>query len=93
MVVRVQPEERQVRVHHLRADALAVHIVEDPLGITGVGRSVEVGVGRVRPAFEARRVQLAEVGSPVLAERLDHHVLRPDRSIPQPCRKAGEEEV
>ena len=54
VVVGVEPEQRQVRVHHLHVDAVEVHVLEDELGVA-LGRApAGLAVAGDRPALVAR---------------------------------------
>ena len=80
-------------MHQLSVDAVEVQVLEDPIGVAGVGGPVVVAEARDRPTLEARRVEAAEIADAALGEGLDLEVLLPDGSIPQMLREAGDEQV
>ena len=93
MVVGVEPEQRQVRVHHLHVDAVEVHVFEDVLGVTFGHPPAGLAIPGDRPALVPRRVQLPEDAGAAFDERLDLEVFFPDRAVPQVLRQARAEQV
>ena len=93
VVVGVQAEERQVRVHHTDVDTVEVEVLDDHLGVTLGHPPAGLAVARDRPSLEAGRVQPAEDARPSLDERLDLEVVLPDPAVAQVLRQAGGEEV
>jgi hypothetical protein len=93
VVVRVEAEEGQVRVHDPDVDAVRVEVLEDDLGITLGHAPTGLPVARDGPALEAGRVQAAELGGAALHERLDLEVVLPDAAVAQMLREPGDEEV
>ena len=93
VVVGVEPEQREVRVHHLHVDAVEVHVLEDDVGIA-LGRApAGLAVAGDRPALVAGGVQPPEDGGAALDERLDLEVLLPHRPIAEVLGEAGLEQV
>ena len=93
VVVGVEPEQRQVGVHHRGVDAVEGEVLDDDLGVTLRGAPAGLAVARDRPSLEARRVQTPEHTRAVLDEGLDLEVLFPDRAVAQVLGKAGAEQV
>ena len=54
VVVGVEAEQRQVRVHHLDVDAVEVHVLEDELGVA-LGRAPAASGGSGRPSSPRSR--------------------------------------
>ena len=54
VVVGVEPEQRQVRVHHLHVDAVEVHVLEDDLRVAFRHAPAGLAIPRDRPAFVSR---------------------------------------
>ena len=63
------------------------------LGVAFRHAPAGLAIPRDRPAFVARRVQLAEDRGAALDERLDLEVFLPHRAIAQVLRQAGAEQV
>ena len=93
MVVGVEPEEREVRVHDPDVDAVEVEILEDRLGVALGHPPAGLAVARDGPPVEAGCVQAAEDPRPALDERLDLEVVLPDAAVAQVLGQAGDEEV
>jgi hypothetical protein len=93
VIVGVQPEQRQVRVHHLDVDAVEVHVVEDELRVAFGHPPAGLAIAGDRPPLEPRAVQAPKDARAALDERLDLEVLFPDRAIAQVRREAGDEQV
>ena len=93
VVVRVQPEEREIRMHDTDVDPVEVHVLENQFGITLGHPPSRLAVAGDRPPFETRSVQTPEEPRPAFDEWLDLEVLLPDPAIPQMLGQAGPEEV
>ena len=93
VVVRVEAEERQVRVHDPDVHPVEVEVLEDQFGVTLGHPSPRLAVPRDRPAFEPRGVQAPELPCPTFDQWLDLEVVLPDPSLPQVLGQAGDEEV
>ena len=93
MVVGVEPEERQVRVHDPDVDAVEVQVLEDHLGVALGHPPAGLAVPRDGPPLEAGRVQPTEDPGPALDERLDLEVVLPDAAVAQVRGQAGDEQV
>src|SRR6516225_7399026 len=61
VVVAVEREQRTVRVHQLRVDAVEIHVLEHSLRVARVRRTVVVAVARHRPALETGRADTREL--------------------------------
>ncbi len=93
VVVGVEAEQRQVRVHYLHVDAVEIHVLEDLLGIAFGRAALRLAIPGDRPALVARRVQPPEDARAALDERLDLEVLFPDRAVAQVLRQPRDEQV
>jgi hypothetical protein len=93
VVIGVEAEQRQVRMHHLDVDAVEVHVLENDLGIAFGHPAAGLAITRDRPPLEPRCMQPAEDSRPTLHEWLDLEVLLPHGPVPQVLREAGAEEV
>ena len=93
MVVGVEPEEREVRVHDLDVDAVQRHVLDDLLRIALGHPPAGLPVARDRPAVETGRVQPPEDPCAALHHGLDLEVLFPHPAIAQLLGQARLEEV
>ena len=93
VVVGVEAEERQVRVHDADVDAVGVQILQNDFGVALGHAPSGLAIARNGPPLEAGRVQPAEFGSAAVHERLNLEVVLPDAAVPQILREARDEEV
>ena len=93
VVVGVEAEERQVRMHDPDVDAVDVEVLEDHLGVALGHPAARLAVAGDRPPLEPGRVQSPEDPGPALDQRLDLEVVLPDPPVPQVLGQAGGEEV
>ncbi len=93
VVVGVEAEQRQVRVHDPDIDAVGVEVLQNDFGVALGHPAARLAVARNGPPLEAGRVQPAELGGAALHERIDLEVVLPDAAVPQILREAGHEEV
>ena len=93
MIVGVEPEERQVRVHHSDVDSVESEVLDDHLGIAFGHPPARLPVPGDRPSLEPGRVKSPEDPGPALDEGLDLEVVLPDPAVPQVLGQAGDEEV
>ncbi len=93
MVVGVEAEERQVRVHDPDVDAVELEVLDDRLGVALGHASAGLAVAGDRPALEAGRVQAPEDPRTAFDERFDLEVVLPHAAVAQVLGEAGDEEV
>jgi hypothetical protein len=93
VVVGVEAEEGEVRVHDPDVDAVGVEILHDDFGVALGHPPARLAVARDCPALETGGVQPAELGGAALHDRLDLEIVLPDSAVPQVLREAGREEV
>jgi hypothetical protein len=93
VVVGIEAEERQVRVHDPDVDAVGIEVLNDHFGITLGHPPARLAVAGDRPALESGCVQPAELAGATLHERLYLEVVLPDTPVAQVLRQAGDEEV
>ena len=78
VVVGVEAEERQVRMHDPDVDAVGVEILQNDLGVALGHAPSRLAVAGDRPSLESGCVQPSELPGAALYERLDLEVVLPD---------------
>ena len=93
VVVGVQAEEGEIRMHHPDIDPVEGEVVDDHFGVALGHAAAGLAVAGDRPPFEAGRVQSPEDPGPALDERLYLEVVLPDAPVPQMLGQPGDEQI